>query len=127
MFIIYLLDQNGQKEVLGEALECLSLLVNDQDSHQIEIERLVLDENSWLDMTLTAITLPDGTQAFVTSDLDSDGNIIAFIFINKNMMSKFIVFYLFHSWSCYIHLHGFIITCYYLLFIEKLVYIPNNY
>lgn len=51
---------------------CLSVMVNDPDADATEVREVIVDDKL-LGATLTAITLPDGTQAFVANNLDGDG------------------------------------------------------
>ncbi|XP_046430173.1 zinc finger protein 143-like isoform X2 [Neodiprion virginianus] len=55
----------------GDILECLSVMVNDEESENGQVQELVLDDQL-LGTTFTAITLPDGTQAFVTENYEED-------------------------------------------------------
>lgn len=56
-----------------DILECLSVMINDgtgKDANQIQ--ELILDDQL-LGTMVTTITLPDGTQAFVTNNLSDIG------------------------------------------------------
>ncbi|KOX69799.1 Zinc finger protein 76 [Melipona quadrifasciata] len=56
-----------------DILECLSVLINENNSGYDRTEELTLDEHLLSGgTTLTAVTLPDGTQAFVTNNLNND-------------------------------------------------------
>lgn len=61
----------GLEENPGDILECLSVMVNEDDVGNAEVQELILDDQL-LGTTLTAITLPDGTQAFVTNNFEDD-------------------------------------------------------
>ncbi|XP_076620205.1 uncharacterized protein LOC143341277 isoform X1 [Colletes latitarsis] len=61
-----------------DILECLSVLINENHSENGRTEELILDEQLLGGTTLTAVTLLDGTQAFVAntfndSEMDSKG------------------------------------------------------
>ncbi|KAK0180831.1 hypothetical protein PV327_003170 [Microctonus hyperodae] len=56
-------------ETSGDMLECLSVMVDDAESENNEVQGIIVDA-PLLGATLTAITLPDGTQAFVTNNID---------------------------------------------------------
>lgn len=57
-----------------DMLECLSVFINEDDNTESDrTEEVILDEHSFADTTLTAVTLLDGTQAFVANNLKSDG------------------------------------------------------
>ncbi|XP_043286584.1 zinc finger protein 143-like isoform X2 [Venturia canescens] len=58
-------------EASEDVMGCLSVMVNDQDSENTQIQEVIVGDKL-LGTTLTAITLPDGTQAYVTNNLDSD-------------------------------------------------------
>lgn len=56
-----------------DILECLSVMINDgtgKDANQVQ--ELILDDQL-LGTMVTTITLPDGTQAFVTNNLSDIG------------------------------------------------------
>lgn len=54
-----------------DILECLSVLINENNSENGDREELTLNEQLLAGgTTLTAITLPDGTQAFVANNFD---------------------------------------------------------
>ena len=53
-------------------LECFSVFLTEDSSSNAEVQELVLDDQS-LGTTLTAITLPDGSQAFVTGHIQGNG------------------------------------------------------
>ncbi|XP_066590287.1 zinc finger protein 76-like [Prorops nasuta] len=55
----------------SDILECLSVMVNEDSAGTQQVQELILDDQL-LGTTLTAITLPDGTQAFVTNNLEDD-------------------------------------------------------
>lgn len=57
-----------------DILECLSVLINENNSGNDQTEGLTLDEHLLSDgTTLTAVTLPDGTQAFVANNFSENG------------------------------------------------------
>ncbi|KAG7207145.1 hypothetical protein KM043_001017 [Ampulex compressa] len=56
-----------------DILEYLSILVNQGSVGNAQMQELILDEQL-LGAMLTAVTLPDGTQAFVTNHLGDDGD-----------------------------------------------------
>lgn len=57
-----------------DILECLSVLINENNSGNDQTEELTLDEHLLSGgTTLTAVTLPDGTQAFVTNNFNDHG------------------------------------------------------
>ncbi|XP_033192576.1 uncharacterized protein LOC117158108 isoform X1 [Bombus vancouverensis nearcticus] len=61
--------QNNRMDIL----ECLSVLINENNSGNDQTEELTLDEHLLSGgTTLTAVTLPDGTQAFVTNNFNDD-------------------------------------------------------
>ncbi|XP_024939894.1 zinc finger protein 143 isoform X2 [Cephus cinctus] len=62
---------HGLQESTGDILECLSVMVNTDNTNATEVQGLVLDDQL-LGKTITAITLPDGTQAYVTDDFEED-------------------------------------------------------
>lgn len=54
-----------------DILECLSVLINENNSGNDETEELMLDEHLLSGgTTLTAVTLSDGTQAFVANNFN---------------------------------------------------------
>lgn len=56
-----------------DILECLSVLINENNAESDQTEELTLDEPLLgPGTTLTAITLPDGTQAFVANHFNDD-------------------------------------------------------
>lgn len=59
----------------SDILECLSVLINENNSGNVRrVEELTLDEQLLgSGATLTAVTLPDGTQAFVANTFNNDG------------------------------------------------------
>lgn len=66
----YFIVQSNRMDIL----ECLSVLINENNSGYDRTEELTLDEHLLSGgTTLTAVTLPDGTQAFVTNNLNNDG------------------------------------------------------
>lgn len=60
--------QEYQEDILGG----LSVLVNDNNLDNTQVQQLVLNDE--LLNTLTAVTLPDGTQAFVAENPSPSGN-----------------------------------------------------
>lgn len=61
--------QNNRMDIL----ECLSVLINENNSANDQTEGLTLDEHLLSDgTTLTAVTLPDGTQAFVANNFNDN-------------------------------------------------------
>ncbi|CAD6240090.1 GSCOCG00002498001-RA-CDS [Cotesia congregata] len=52
-------------ETSEDVLECLSVMVNNEES---QVQGILVNEHPLLGATLTAITLPDGSQAFVAND-----------------------------------------------------------
>lgn len=60
------------QEYPGDSLECFSVFVSEDSSSHAEVQELVLGEQI-LGTTLTAITLPDGSQAFITGNLEENG------------------------------------------------------
>lgn len=66
----YFIVQSNRMDIL----ECLSVLINENNSGYDRTEELTLDEHLLSGgTTLTAVTLPDGTQAFVTNNFNNDG------------------------------------------------------
>lgn len=56
-----------------DILECLSVMINEDNGNDAsQMQELLLDDQL-LGTMLTAITLPDGTQAFVTNNLNDRG------------------------------------------------------
>lgn len=56
-------------------LECLSVFINEDNNNASQVEEFVLDEHLLNGATLTAITLSDGTQAFVANNfVDDEGS-----------------------------------------------------
>ncbi|XP_025075569.1 zinc finger protein 143-like isoform X1 [Pogonomyrmex barbatus] len=51
-----------------DILECLSVMINDDEKDANQVQELILDDQLFGTM-VTTITLPDGTQAFVTNNL----------------------------------------------------------
>ncbi|KAK2587468.1 hypothetical protein KPH14_003172 [Odynerus spinipes] len=58
---------NNPADVLG----CLSVMIDEGNTNNVQVQELVLDEQL-LGTTLTAITLPDGTQAYLTNNFSGD-------------------------------------------------------
>lgn len=68
--ITHFILQNNRMDIL----ECLSVLINENNSANDQTEGLTLDEHLLSDgTTLTAVTLPDGTQAFVANNFNDNG------------------------------------------------------
>jgi len=64
-----ILLQNNPVDILG----CLSVMINENTENDIgQVQELILDDQL-LGTMVTAITLPDGTQAFVTNNLSDIG------------------------------------------------------
>ncbi|XP_012264346.2 zinc finger protein 76-like [Athalia rosae] len=62
----------GLEDNSGDILECLSVMVsNGGEPGSGQVQELILDDQL-LGTTLTAITLPDGTQAFVTDNFEEE-------------------------------------------------------
>ncbi|KAF7405983.1 hypothetical protein HZH68_005352 [Vespula germanica] len=59
--------RNNSADVLG----CLSVMIDEGNTNNVQVQELVLDEQL-LGTTLTAITLPDGTQAYLTNNFSDD-------------------------------------------------------
>lgn len=59
---------------------CLSVMIDEGNADNVQIQELVLDEQL-LGTTLTAITLPDGTQAYLTNNFSDDGLFYAQFYI----------------------------------------------
>lgn len=56
-----------------DILECLSIMINEDNGNDTEqVQELILDDQL-LGTMVTAITLPDGTQAFVTNNFSNIG------------------------------------------------------
>ncbi|XP_076398026.1 uncharacterized protein LOC100880185 isoform X5 [Megachile rotundata] len=55
-----------------DILECLSVLINENNTGNGRSEDLMLDEQLLDGTTLTAVTLPDGTQAFVANNFNDN-------------------------------------------------------
>lgn len=56
-----------------DILECLSVMINENNVNDTgQIQELILDDQL-LGTMITTITLPDGTQALVTSNLGNIG------------------------------------------------------
>lgn len=56
-----------------DILECLSVMINEGTGNDAsQVQELLLDDQL-LGTMVTAITLPDGTQAFVTNNLNDIG------------------------------------------------------
>ncbi|XP_034947451.1 zinc finger protein 143-like [Chelonus insularis] len=53
-------------------VSCLSVVMRNEDTETDEVQGIIVDNHQLLGTTLTAITLPDGTQAFVTNDVEND-------------------------------------------------------
>lgn len=60
------------KEFPGDSLECFSVFVSEDSSNNADVQELVLGEQI-LGTTLTSITLPDGSQAFIAENLQENG------------------------------------------------------
>ncbi|KAI4494414.1 hypothetical protein M0802_008906 [Mischocyttarus mexicanus] len=58
---------NNSTDVLG----CLSVMIDEENMNNVQVQELILDEQL-LGTTLTAITLPDGTQAYLTNNFSDD-------------------------------------------------------
>lgn len=56
-----------------DILECLSVLINEDNVENNRTNELTLDEQLLGGTTLTAVTLPDGTQAFVANNFNDNG------------------------------------------------------
>ncbi|XP_076641714.1 uncharacterized protein LOC143352777 isoform X2 [Halictus rubicundus] len=56
----------------ADILECLSVLINEDNNEHGRTQELILDEQLLSGTTLTAVTLPDGTQAFMANDSNND-------------------------------------------------------
>ncbi|XP_076237778.1 uncharacterized protein LOC143181266 [Calliopsis andreniformis] len=56
----------------SDILECLSVLINRDKADSDRTEELILDEHSFGGTTLTAVTLPDGTQAFFANNFNDN-------------------------------------------------------
>lgn len=66
MWIVF---QNNPVDIL----ECLSVMINEGTGNDAsQVQELLLDDQL-LGTMVTAITLPDGTQAFVTNNLNDIG------------------------------------------------------
>ncbi|XP_033210265.1 zinc finger protein 143-like isoform X2 [Belonocnema kinseyi] len=63
----------GLEEYPGDTLECFSVFVSEDSSSNAEVQQLVLDDQM-LGTSLTAVTLPDGTQAFVAGNIQGNGH-----------------------------------------------------
>lgn len=59
---------------------CLSVMIDEGNADNVQVQELVLDEQL-LGTTLTAITLPDGTQAYLTNNFSDDGLFYAKFYI----------------------------------------------
>ena len=55
-----------------DILECLSVLINEDNVENNRTNELTLDQQLLGGTTLTAVTLPDGTQAFVANNFNDD-------------------------------------------------------
>lgn len=55
-------------------------MIDEGNADNVQVQELVLDEQL-LGTTLTAITLPDGTQAYLTNNLSDDGLFYAKFYI----------------------------------------------
>lgn len=56
-----------------DILECLSVMINDGTGKDVnQVQELILDDQL-LGTMVTTITLPDGTQAFVTNNFSDIG------------------------------------------------------
>ncbi|XP_053596047.1 zinc finger protein 143 [Microplitis demolitor] len=64
-------DSNENSE---DVLECLSVMVSNEESEENQVQGIILNDHPLLGATLTAITLPDGSQAYVANNLDSNDN-----------------------------------------------------
>ncbi|XP_076176335.1 uncharacterized protein LOC143151247 isoform X2 [Ptiloglossa arizonensis] len=56
----------------ADILECLSVLINENNTENGRTEELILDEQLLGGTTLTAVTLLDGTQAFVANNFNDN-------------------------------------------------------
>ncbi|XP_078049188.1 uncharacterized protein LOC144476312 isoform X1 [Augochlora pura] len=56
----------------ADILECLSVLINEDNNGNGRMQELILDEQLLSGTTLTAVTLPDGTQAFMANNSNND-------------------------------------------------------
>lgn len=61
----------GLEEFPGDSLECFSVFVSEDSSNNADVQELVLGEQI-LGTTLTSITLPDGSQAFIAENLQEN-------------------------------------------------------
>lgn len=68
----YFSFQEYQEDILGG----LSVLVNDSNLDNTQVQQLVLSDE--LLNTLTAVTLPDGTQAFIDENPSPNGKHASF-------------------------------------------------
>ncbi|XP_031839746.1 uncharacterized protein LOC116430146 isoform X2 [Nomia melanderi] len=58
----------------ADILEYLSVLINEDNNENGRMQELILDEQLLSGTTLTAVTLPDGTQAFMANNSNNDAD-----------------------------------------------------